>query len=160
MNMNYDLMMRERGGVNKQKGNTMKRQLAMAALACGILAGSAMAQSPPNATIATTTSQVQVGDDVKFKATISTDPGYAVAIRVDWAGYDRYWWVNPSQGFEFSFPCNSTNKGEHKITIKSSNSVTESVTENAANLAGFNNYIGPAYNIGTPSSATATCNAP
>ncbi len=140
----------------------MIRQLTMAALATlvfGMLTYPAMAQTTPSATITANTSQVFPGDDVKFKASLSPDPGHAVLVLVRWAGYDRYWWLQPD--FHFSFPCNLTNKGSHTITIQTSNDNTNEATCNATsgNSACSNAPPYPtAYNIGSPSSATSTCN--
>ena len=131
---------------------------ALATLVFGMLTCPAMAQTP-SVTITAGTSQVYPGDDVKFKASLSSAPGHAVLVRVKWAGYDRYWWLQPN--FQFSFPCNLTNKGSHTITIETANDTTNEATcESSAgntSCAGSTNYP-TAYNVGSPGSATSTCN--
>ncbi len=139
----------------------MIRQLTMAALASlvfGMLTYPSMAQAPPSATIAAGTLQYYPGEDVKFKASLSSSPGHAVVIVVKWAGYDRYWRLQPN--FEFSFPCNLVNRGSHTITIQTSNDNTNAATCTASNNNGTD-CAAPyptAYEVGSPSSATATCN--
>ncbi len=144
----------------------MIRQLTMAVLATlvfGMLASPALAQqTTPSVSIAVSTegsSQVYPGEDVKFTASLSPSPGHAVLVLVRWAGYDRYWWLQPK--FEFSFPCNLANRGSHTITIQTSNGNTNQATcESTAgntSCAGTDPYP-TAYEIGSPSSATATCN--
>ena len=139
----------------------MIRQLTMAALAIlvfGMPASPALAQqTTPSATIAAGTSQYYSGEDVKFTASLSPGPGHAVVILVRWKGYDRYWRLQPK--FEFSFPCNLANRGSHTITIQTSNDNTNEATNAAYNggTAGPGPYP-TAYNVGSPNSATATCN--
>ena len=133
----------------KQRRKPTIRKLAMrtmAALVFGTLTYPALAQTVPSASITTNSSQVFSGDDVKFKASFSSNPGQSVVIRVNWAGYDRYWRLQPN--FEFSFPCNLTNNGSHTITIQPPNEITKQA----------NNTSAGAYSVGSPSSATATCN--
>ena len=139
----------------------MIRQLTMAALATlvfGMPASPALAQqTTPSVSITTGTSQAYPGDDVKFTASLGSSPGHAVVILVRWKGYDRYWRLQPN--FHFSFPCNLANKGQHTITIQTSNDNTNEATNTAYNggTAGTGPYP-TAYNVGSPSSATATCN--
>ncbi len=139
----------------------MIRWLTLAALVLGMLTYPSLAQTPPSVSIAVSTdgsSQVYPGEDAKFTASLSSSPGHAVVILVRWKGYDRYWRLQPS--FHFSFPCNLTNKGRHTITIQTSNDDTNEATYSAS-LGGGEAGPGPyptAYEIGSPSSATATCN--
>ena len=137
--------------------NTMIRQLTMAALVFGMLTYPALAQTPPSATITAGTSQYYSGEDVIFTASLSSSPGHAVVILVRWAGYDRYWRLQPK--FEFSFPCNSVNRGSHTITIQTSNDNTNQATYTASTGGNAGSPPYPsAYSVGSPSSATATCN--
>ena len=138
----------------------MIRQLAMAAsatLVFGMLTYPALAQTPPSATITAGTSQYYSGEDVKFTASLSSSPGHAVVILVRWKGYDRYWRLQPK--FEFSFPCNLANRDSHTITIQTSNDNTNEATCTASNSGTACSAPYPtAYSVGSPSSATATCN--
>ena len=138
----------------------MIRQLTMAVLATlvfGMLTYPALAQTPPSATITAATSQYYSGENVKFTASLSSSPGHAVVILVRWRGYDRYWRLQPK--FEFSFPCNLANRGSHTITIQTSNTNSDEATCAAANNGTACSAPYPtAYSVGSPNSATATCN--
>ena len=118
----------------------------------------------PNATITVAASTVDRGNDVKFKATLSRDLAHSVLVLVNWEApgittNPRYWWVNNS-GFEFSFPCNLTNRGQHKITIQTANADTNEATYNSHLIQSGSSLpsFPTAYTIGSPSSATSTCN--
>ncbi len=138
----------------------MMRQRTMAVLATlvlGMLIGPALAQTPSATITAPGTSQYNSGEDVKFTASLSESPGHAVVIVVRWKGYDRYWRLQP--GFEFSFPCNLANRGSHTITIQTSNTNTDEATCTASNNGtACSAPYSTAYEVGSPSSATATCN--
>ena len=139
----------------------MTRRLTLAALAAlvsAMLTYPVFAQTPPSAAIEADSTQVNQGEDVKFTAYLSSTPSHAVVIRVRWAGYDRYWRLQPD--FKFSFPCNATNRGQHTITVETADTSANQATQQAAN-----NGVDPgspyptAYSVGSPSSATATCSA-
>ena len=137
----------------------MTRRLTMAALATlasATLTCPALAQTPLSAAIEVDSAQVNQGGSVKFKAYLSSTPSHAVVIRVRWAGSDRYWRLQPD--FDFSFPCNAVNSGQHTITIETADTVADQATQDAATAVG-SSFQSPAYTVGSPSSATATCNA-
>ena len=139
---------------------------AMALLVC-LFVDSAVADhdvTTPSATITAAASTVDRGNDVKFKATLSRDLAHSVLVLVNWEApgittNPRYWWVNNS-GFEFSFPCNLASKGMHKITIQTATDDTNTATYNAhlSQSGSSLTNIPTAYNVGSPSSATSTCN--
>ena len=143
------------------EGNPMQRRLtgvALTTLLFGMLTHPALAQSPPSAAIEAVSSQVNQGEDVEFKAYLSLTPSHAVVIRVRWAGHDRYWRLQPD--FDFSFPCDAVNQGQHTITIETADTVANQATQGAANNGNAGSGPYPtAYSVGSPSSATATCNA-
>ena len=118
----------------------------------------------PSATITRANSTVQRGSDVKFTASLSEDLAHSVLVLVNWTApgittNPRYWWVNNS-GFEFSFPCNLANSGSHTIAIQTSNDTTDERTLYSHTSQGGStiNPTPTAYNVGSPGSATSTCN--
>ena len=139
---------------------------AVALLAC-LFVNSAVADhngTPPSVTITAANVTVASGEDVKFKAALSRDVAHSVLVLVNWTApgittNPRYWWVNNS-GFEFSFPCNLANQGAHTIAIQTSNDNTDERTLYSHTSQGGSS-INPtptAYNVGSPGSATSTCN--
>ena len=118
----------------------------------------------PSATITAASGAVDRGSDVKFTASLSEDLAHAVLVLVNWTApgittNPRYWWVNNSD-FKFSFPCKLSNRGQHTITIQTATDDTNTATYNAhlsQNGSSLTN-IPTAYNVGSPSSATSTCN--
>ena len=140
---------------------------AVALLVC-LFVNSAVADhdvTTPSATITPpANSTVQRGSDVKFTASLSEDLAHSVLVLVNWTApgittNPRYWWVNNSD-FKFSFPCNLANRGQHTITIQETNSDTNTATYNAhlSQSGTSSSSIPTAYNVGSPSSATSTCN--
>ena len=139
---------------------------AVALLAC-LFVNSAVADhdgTPPSVTITAANATVASGEDVKFKAALSRNVAHSVLVLVNWTApgittNPRYWWVNNS-GFEFSFPCNLANRGEHTITIQTATDDTNTATYNAhlSQNGSSLTTIPTAYNVGSPSSATSTCN--
>ena len=151
--------------MNQRGRSSMMRQLTMAALATllvlGMLIGPALAHdTPPSVSIAAGTSQYYSNQDVKFTASLtssSSNHAHAVVILVRWKGFDRYWRLQPN--FEFSFPCNLANRGQHTITIQTPNDNTNEATCTAENNGTACSAPYPtAYSVGSPNSATATCN--
>ena len=139
---------------------------AVALLVC-LFVNSAVADhdvTTPSATITAAASMVYPGNDVKFTAALSEDKAHAVLVLVNWTApgittNPRYWWVNNSD-FKFAFPCNLANRGEHTITIQTATDDTNTATYNAhlSQNGSSLTTIPTAYNVGSPSSATSTCN--
>ncbi len=136
----------------------MLRLLVIVVLVMGVT-GLAVAQSSPNVSVTAATSQVQSGNNVKFNFALSSNPGYKVYFKFKWKDNEYIASATYSQGYAYSFPCNSLNKGAHTVTILASGSQTNESTSNAADNAGVTYLGNPAYNIGSPNSATSTCNA-
>ena len=139
---------------------------AVALLVC-LFVNSAVADhdgTPPSVTIKAANATVASVEDVKFKAALSRDVAHSVLVLVNWTApgittNPRYWWVNNS-GFEFSFPCNLANQGAHTIAIQASNDNTDERTLYSHTSQGGSS-INPtptAYSVGSPDSATSTCN--
>ena len=123
----------------------MLRRVTLAALAGGMLACPALAQTPPTANIAAVKTQVDAGDDVQFTVTLDPSPTGATLVRARWGGHDRYWWLQPR--FVFSFPCNATNRGRQTVTLMAPDETTNGSGSPTT------------YTVGSPPSATATCKA-